>query len=323
MQTYIGMDLGGTNIRVGMVDVDGGQVSNWAMAPTRSQEGHEAVIGRMAVMIGDVLRASGVKREQVGGVGVGVPGVLDLDTGRTVFLPNLTGFWRDIPLRDTLVSLVGLPIELLNDARSITYGEWRFGAGRGASTMACVAVGTGIGGGLVVNGRLHLGIGGEAGELGHQIINFDGPRCSCGNKGCLEAYASGRAIADLGRRAVDAGAASTLGEMAGGDGNLITAELVYQAALGGDSVARGILEEVGFYIGIALANVCVSIGPTRIVIAGGVAAAGDLLLEPIRRTVRERVKVMPIDQVLIVPSELGANAGVVGAAAWARFRRES
>jgi glucokinase len=184
--------------------------------------------------------------------------------------------------------------------------------------MACFAIGTGVGGGLVINGRLHLGIGGTAGELGHQTIDFNGPACGCGNRGCLEAYASGPAIAAMGVKAVMQGLTTRIGEMVDYDLNRITPEVISRAATAGDAIARDIFEQAGFYLGVAVANVCVSVTPRKVVIAGGVSKAGDLLLEPIRRTVRERVTVMPIDQVEIVQAELGSNAGVMGVAAWAQ-----
>jgi glucokinase len=201
--------------------------------------------------------------------------------------------------------------------RSITNGEWRFGAGRGVDTVAVFAIGTGIGGGLVINGQLHLGIGGTGGELGHTTIDFNGPRCGCGNYGCLEAYASGPAIAAAGMKAVSQGLTTRIGELCEYDLNRITPELIAKAAQEGDEVAKDIYEKAGFYVGIAAANICVSIGPRRIIIGGGVSQAGDLLLEPIRRTLKERVTIMPIDQVEVVPSKLGGNAGVIGVACWA------
>jgi glucokinase len=205
----------------------------------------------------------------------------------------------------------------LNDVRSITYGEWAFGAGRGVDTVAVFAIGTGIGGGLVLNGQLHLGIGGTGGELGHTTIDFNGPRCGCGNYGCVEAYASGPAIAAMGLKAVTQGLTTSIADLCANDLNRITPELIARAALDGDEIAKDIYERAGFYLGIAAANICVSIGPRRIIIGGGVAQAGELLLGPIRRTIRERVTIMPVEQVEVVPSQLGNNAGAIGVACWA------
>ncbi len=221
-----------------------------------------------------------------------------------------------MPLQITIEKLTGLPTALLNDVRSITNGEWYFGAGRGFDTVAVFAVGTGVGGGLVVNGQLHLGIGGTGGELGHTTIDFNGPPCGCGNFGCVEAYASGPAIAAMGMKAVAQGLTTSIGELCEYDLNRITPKLIAKAAQEGDEVAKNIYERAGFALGIAAANMCVVLGPRRIIIAGGVSQAGDLLLEPIRQTLRERVHVMPVDQVQVVGSQLGDNAGVIGVACW-------
>ncbi len=316
MKKYIGCDLGGTNLRAAIVDVENGAVLRQLSVPTLAREGHDAVMRRMGALFLQVIEEAGMKKEEIGGVGIGVPGVLDLEKGETLFLPNLPGTWPHVPLRDTIQKLTGFPTALLNDVRSITNGEWRFGAGRGVETVAVFAIGTGIGGGLVLNNQLHLGIGGTGGEIGHTTIDFNGPRCGCGNYGCLEAYASAPAIAAMGMKAVSQGLTTRIGELCEYDLNRITPKLIASAALQGDEIAKDIYERAGFYIGVAAANICVAVGPRRIIIAGGVSRAGDLLLEPIRRTLRQRVAVMPVEQVEVVPSELGDNAGVIGVACW-------
>jgi len=154
------------------------------------------------------------------------------------------------------------------------------------------------------------------------MIDFNGPRCGCGNNGCLESYSSGPAIAAMGMKAVSQGLTTQIGELCDFDLNRITPELIAKAAEAGDEIAKDIYEKVGFYIGIAAANICASIGPRRIIIGGGVAQAGELLLNPIRRTVRERVHIMPVEEVEIVPSKLGDNAGVIGVACWASLMNE-
>jgi len=320
MKKYIGCDLGGTNLRAAIVDVNHSAVLYQMKIPTLAREGHDAVMQRMAHLIVETIRSANLKKEDIGGVGIGVPGVLDLEKGETLFLPNLPGTWPHVPLQATMSRLTGLQTVLLNDVRSITHGEWRFGAGRGVDTLAVFAIGTGIGGGLVVNGQLHLGIGGTGGELGHTVIDFNGPRCGCGNYGCLEAYASGPAIAAMGMKAVAQGLTTRIGEMCKYDLNRITPKLIARAAQEGDEIAKDIFERAGFYLGIAAGNICSAIGPRRIIITGGVSQAGELLLGPMRRTLRERVTVMPIDQVEIVRSQLGNNAGVIGVACWAADR---
>jgi glucokinase len=317
MKKTIGCDLGGTNLRAALVDPETGEVSHLKSIPTMAREGHVAVMERMGLLFEAILIAAGVRSGEIDAIGIGVPGELDLERGETIFLPNLPGTWPHVPLAETISNMTKLPVYLLNDVRAITYGEWKFGAGRGVDTIACFAIGTGIGGGLVINGKLHLGIGGTAGELGHLTIDFNGPLCGCGNHGCVEAYASGPAIAAMGLKAVTQGLTTSIGTLAGYDLNRITPELIAKAAHEGDAIARDIYEQAGLALGIAAANVCISIGPRRIVIGGGVVRAGDLLLDPIRRTLKERVFLMPVDQVQVVPAELGDNAGVIGVALWA------
>lgn len=317
MQRFIGCDLGGTNLRAAIVDVDSGAVLHQMSVPTLAREGHAAVMQRMAGLFLQVIESAGLKKADIGGIGIGVPGVLDLERGEVLFLPNLPGTWPHVPLVDTISSLTGLPTAILNDVRSITYGEWRFGAGKGLDTVAVLAIGTGIGGGLVINGQLHLGIGGTGGELGHMVIDYNGPRCGCGNYGCLETYASGPAIAAMGMKAVAQGLTTQIGELCGYDLNRITPELIASAAEAGDEIACSIYEKAGFSLGVAASSICAAIGPRRIILAGGVAHAGKLLLDPMERTMRERVHVMPVEQVELIRAQLGGSAGVIGSACWA------
>jgi len=316
MNKFIGVDLGGTLLKAAVVDTEGGTVSGLKRVETRARAGHDAVIERMAELIGSVIEDSGVSKSQIGGIGIGVPGVLDLDKGEVVFLPNLPGKWPNVPLRQKIEASIGLPTHLINDVRSMTLAEWTFGAGRGADTIACFAIGTGIGGGLVINGQLHLGINGTAGELGHQIIDMNGPKCGCGSRGCLEAFASGPAIVAMGIKAIVQGLTTDIGALADYDLNKVTPKLIHNAAMQGDEIANDIFQRAGFYIGIAVASTLAAVGPSKIVICGGVAQAGDLLLERIRQTVRERFFIVPTKEYEIVQAALGADAGLIGAALW-------
>lgn len=319
---FIGIDLGGTNIKAALVNTDTGDIAATRSTPTRAREGHDAVIAQMAVLVEEIILASNKTKADIGGVGIGIPGALDLDKGLTIFLPNLPGNWRNVPVRDQLARISGLHVSILNDARSMTMGEWKFGAGRGFD-MACYTLGTGIGGGLVLNGQLHLGINGSAGELGHVSVDLNGPICGCGSRGCIEAYASGPAIAALGMKAIVQGRNTTMADMCGGDLNKVTPELVAEAAKHGDDAAREIYEFAGNIIGAGIANVITATTPRRIVIGGGVAAAGELILDPIRRSMRSRVFLVDALQVEVVAAQLGNNAGLVGAAVWARQRLEA
>jgi glucokinase len=322
MKKFIGCDLGGTNLRAAIVDVETGEILGSKSIPTLAKEGHDAVIQRISVLIHEIIREAGMQKDEIGGVGIGVPGMLDLEKGEVLFLPNLPGTWPNVPLRERITKLTGLPTDLLNDVRAITYGELNFGAGRGAENMVVFAIGTGIGGGVVVNGQLHLGIGGTGGELGHLTIDFNGPKCGCGNYGCLEVYASGPALAAMGVKAVLQGLTTSIADLCEMDLSKITPELIAKAANEGDQIATEIFEKAGAYIGVAAANMCASIGPKKIVIAGGVAQAGDLLLDPIRKEIKQRVFIMPIEQVEIIQAELGDNAGVIGVACWVASKQK-
>ena len=275
---------------------------------------------RMAGLINGILTNSPAAKQSIGGIGIGVPGVLDLEKGSTRFLPNLPGNWPDIPLAATIQDQTSLPVHLLNDVRGITYGEWKFGAGQGASDMVCFAIGTGIGGGVVINNQLILGIGGTAGELGHITVDINGQLCGCGNHGCVETYASGPAITAAGIKAVTQGLTTSIGKMADYDLNKITPELIAKAAQGGDPIAKDIYHQAGVALGVAVANVLVTLGPRRVVFGGGVARAGKLLLNTIRQTIDTRVKMMPVDQVELFQAKLGDNAGIIGVAMWASHR---
>jgi glucokinase len=322
MSRYIGIDMGGTNLRAAIADTDTGQIFHQRKYPTLAADGQDAVIKRIVQLIRELLQESGLEAHTIKGIGIGVPGTPDIDTGVIQFLPNLPGKWLNVPLGSIVEEQVKLPVALINDVRAITLGEWMFGAGRGADTVACLAIGTGIGGGVVVNGQFHLGIGGTAGEFGHHVVEVDGLPCGCGGKGCLELYASGPAIAAMGVKEVMHGHTTRIGELVNHDLNRIDAGVVVQAAKEGDPVAMGILQRAGTYLGIAVGNILGIISPQKVIFGGGVSIAGDLLLRPIVQTVNERVHVIPLQKVQFVLAELGINGGLIGAALWAQRKCE-
>jgi glucokinase len=322
MNHYIGIDLGGTNLRAAIADTDTGQILYQRKCPTLATEGQEAVIQRMVQLIRELTQENGLSSNTIKGVGVGVPGTPDIDLGVIQLLPNLPGQWLNVPLQAIVEDQVQLPVALINDVRAMTLGEWMFGAGRGAETMVCLAIGTGIGGGMVVNGQFHLGIGGTAGEFGHHVVEVDGLPCGCGGKGCLELYASGPAIAAMGVKEVMHRHTTRIGELVNYDLNRIDAEIIFQAARDGDQIANEILHKVGRYLGIAVGNILGTISPQRVIFGGGVSRAGDLLLRPIMQTLNERANVIPVGKVQLVLAELGMNGGLIGAALWAKHRCE-
>ena len=322
MSLYIGVDLGGTNLRAAIADTDTGQILHHRKCPTLAAGGQAAVIGRIVQLIEELTQECGLSTCQIQGVGIGVPGTPDIDAGVIQFLPNLPGKWLNVPLQSIIEAKVQLPVALINDVRAITLGEWTFGAGRGCETLVCLAIGTGIGGGVVVNGQFHLGIGGTAGEFGHHVVEVNGLPCGCGGKGCLELYASGPAIAAMGVKEVMHGHTTRIGELVDHDLNQIDAEVIVQAALEEDLIAKDILQRVGTYLGIAVGNILGVLSPQKVIFAGGVSRAGDLLLQPIVKTVNERVHVIPLEKVEFVLAELGMQGGLIGAALWAKRRCE-
>ena len=316
MKVFIGCDLGGTNIKAGLVNLEDGEVLVADSIPTESRQGPDAVLERMADLISRLIEESELSKDEIGGLGISAPGMIDLDTSTTLFLPNLYSEWRGIPVGEKMSNHLGLEISMLNDVRAITYGEWAFGAGKGVDSMACFAIGTGVGGGLVVNNELVLGFDGTAGELGHQTVDLNGPLCGCGNHGCIEVFASGPAIAAEAARGVRQGWSTKIGDLIDHDLNRLTPRVVAEAAEMGDEFALEVWDRAGTYLGIGVANILTTVGVKRVVIGGGVGKAGDLLLDPIKRVVQERVFLMPVEKVDIVNVQLGTQAGIVGMAAW-------
>jgi glucokinase len=321
MEYYIGVDLGGTNLRAAVINTESGEILCQRKCPTLAREGQEAVIARMLRLIEQLPAEGGLAASDIRGVGIGVPGTLDIDNGLILFLTNLPGQWREVPLQQIMQERSGFPVALINDVRAMTLSEWIFGAGRGVENLACFAIGTGIGGGVVVNGKFHLGNGGAAGEFGHQIVEIDGPACGCGGRGCLELYASGPAIAAMGVKEVLHGHTTRIGELVDYDLNRITSDVIVRAARDGDALAAEILGRAGVYLGIAVSNVLSVLSPQRVIFGGGVAQAGELLLSFVRRTVRERVHVIPVDTIEFTTAALGDDAGLIGAALWACCRQ--
>lgn len=310
---FAGVDLGGTSVKCALARADGTLVRE-ASIPTDSHEGPEAVLERIGRCINELVCEVG---ESPAALGMGVPGLVDLERGITRYLPNMTTHWKDIPAAEILSRHVGCKVRLLNDVRMATYGELVYGHGRDARTMVFFAIGTGIGGGVVIDGKLRLGPLGAAGELGHQTIDPTGPLCGCGNHGCLETLASGTALAAEGIRLMLMGLAPHLYEAVEGDPALVSAAVMGNVAEK-DAPVREAIEDAASNIAIGVANVITTVHPDLVVIGGGVAKLGEILLERIRTDVRCRVgHLFPADDIRIEPSQLGAKAGVLGALALA------
>jgi glucokinase len=289
--SHLGLDLGGTNIKVAVLARDGDEfeILSTNSVDTKAAEGPEGVTENL-VRVGDAaISASGAST-----LGLGVPGHFDRETGRVLLFPNLPGEWQGFPLRDRIEEALGMGTWMINDARAFTLAEGLLGAGKGCHTVACVTLGTGVGGGLMIEGRLHRGAFGVAGEIGHQTVLADGPLCGCGNRGCVEALVRADVLA------------STAGRS--------SASAVFEGAREGDDRCLAAVSQMADYLGIGLANVVTMFGPERIVVGGGIAEAGDLVLGPVTAAVKRRVTLVPTEKIEIVPAHFGRFAGAVGAA---------
>jgi glucokinase len=303
----IGLDIGGTKINAFRVARDGAILAR-STAPTPADD-QEATLGAMIEL------AEGVRTPDVVAAGVGAAGLVDSSQGVLRFAPNLA--WRDLPIAARMREALELPVLVENDASMAAFGEYRFGAGRGYRHLLLVTVGTGIGGGIVSDGRLFRGAHGFASEIGHVIVEPGGPLCGCGNRGCWEQVAAGRAIGRMGRQEATEHD-SPLRRLAGGDPDKVTGRLVTEAALQGVDVAKRILSEAGRRLGEGIAGLVNVLDPQIVVVGGGVIEAGDLLLNPARSSFQEAVEGPDYrPPVPIVPAELGNDAGAVGAAALA------
>jgi glucokinase len=317
-QYIIGIDLGGTNIVAGAMTADGSRSLAVKSLPTNSAAGDESVAERIVGMVRtvmlDVISEVGAVKDDFIGVGVGAPGPLDRERGIVLVAPNLG--WKDFPLRDRIHDRIGLPTTLDNDANCATFGEWWQGAARGCKNVIGLTIGTGIGGGIILNGALYHGASDMAGEVGHTTIDLNGRHCKCGNYGCLEAYASAPAIATRAREVlVREEGESVIPSMVGGRFEDITAQTVYEAAKRGDQVANEIVRDTARYLGAGIANLLNIFNPDTVVVAGGVTQAGDALFVPLRAEVRRRAFGPAVRAAQLVPGMLPGTAGMVGAVA--------
>jgi glucokinase len=288
---FLGLDLGGTNIKVAVIEKSG---DSWKVikeedVPTEADKGPAHVVSRLAEIAANKQK----EFSNLSGVGAAVPGLFNAD-GTIELFPNLPGAWRGFQALEPIRKATNLPTAIINDARSFTLGEAIMGAALGKRTVACFVMGTGVGGGVVIDGKIHLGASGAAGEIAHQIIKFDGPICGCGAQGCAEPLTNSAAVAKL---------AGTK-----------TAEEAYKNAVAGDEKALAAFKEVAYWIAITLTNIMVVLAPDTIVIGGGVAQSGDILLKEIRTAMHERAHLYPASDINIVPATLGFYAGSIGAA---------
>ncbi len=313
MEGYVvGVDLGGTKIYTALADLRG-RILAEVRVPTGAREGPEAVMARIADTVHRVAGTAGGAAPLA--LGIGSPGPLDPETGVVYRSPNLG--WEDVPLKRRLEEILGVPVLVDNDANLAALGEYSFGAGQGARQMVYVTVSTGIGGGIILDGRIYRGAGGGAGEAGHMVLDPDGPLCGCGRRGCLEALASGTAMASRARELAAAGRGRAILAEAGGSAGGITAVSVARAAAAGDAEALEIISRAGEYLGMGLANLVNLINPDRLVVGGGALEAGETLWAGMERELKARALHPALDQVRVVRAGLGGRSGLMGAVALA------
>ncbi len=288
---HLGLDLGGTNIKVAVLARNEGNFELVATdsVATRAEQGPESVTATLVEAGRDAL-----ERYASVTLGIGVPGSFTADTGQILLFPNLPGAWHGFPLQGRLEEALGLPTAMINDARAFTLAESLLGAGRYHRVVACITLGTGVGGGIAMDGRLYEGAFGVAGEIGHQTLDPDGPPCGCGNRGCLEALIRSDVFASNAGRA--------------------TPREVFEGARDNDPQCLAAITQMADYLGVALANVVAILGPDCIVVGGGIAEAGDLVIRPIEEALRRRVTLVPTSEITVSQTALGHNAGAIGAA---------
>ncbi|MDE0554413.1 MAG: ROK family glucokinase [Candidatus Poribacteria bacterium] len=318
----IGVDMGGTKILSAVIDAEG-QILGTAKVPTKADKGAAEVIDRIADCIRKAIDKSGVDSESIQAVGIGAPGPLDPATGVVIFAPNLG--WKDVPLKAELEARVGFSTFVDNDVNVGTLGEHVFGAGRGVQNVVGIFVGTGIGGGIILNGKLFHGASKTAGEVGHIIVKAGGPRCGCGRRGCLEAIASRTAMTKQFQKAIlKKGKKSVISKLTGGDLRAIRSGVLAKAVRLNDKLTLKIFKKVTKYLGIGIGSIVNFLNPEMIVLGGGVVEAlDDTFLDDIRAAAKKYSLPNTLDGVQIVRAELGDNSGILGAAALARQRSDN
>ena len=313
-ELVLGVDIGGTKIATALATGQG-EILAREYSPTPVEAGPEAITNSILGVIDKTISSGQAGSPRLAGIGIAVAGLIDGGTGRVVFTPNLPG-WVDVPLKAAVEQRFGLPTCMGNDATLAALGEWRFGLDRKVANLIYITVSTGIGGGIIAGGKLYSGARGFAGEVGHMTIDVNGPRCNCGNNGCWEAMASGTALARDAAERIEQGADTSIADLCGGDLSKIDARIVFLAARQGDELAKELISRLAYYFGVGLANLVNIFTPELVLVGGGVAKMGDLLLGPAADVVKKRAYVSMTGAVDIRPALLGDDSGVLGAVAF-------
>ncbi len=298
---YVGVDVGGTNIKAALVK--DGQIIRRIKLPTKARQGHKIVLARITSAIKPFVK-------QAKGIGIGIAGIVDSVRGIVRFSPNFPG-WHNIKLQKILREEFRKPVAILNDVNAICLGEWKYGAAQGCDNVFLFTLGTGVGGAAICEGKPLFGVNGFAGEFGHTVIKYDGPRCSCSNYGHLERYVGSRYIVARARRKIKKRFSSLRNY------KKITPQIIAQEAKNGDRVSKEVFSEISYFIAIGITNIIVLFDPAVVIISGGVSRAGRILFEPIRKTVREKLMGAKYRSYRIIPAKLGDDAGVLGAVYYA------
>ncbi len=307
----IGVDLGATNSKIALLS-NRARVLARSAFPTGSYGHRPALIEKLIYEIGRLLSLNTISFNKISGVGIGLPGLIDFSRGIVFKLTNIPG-WNNIPLKKILVDRLGVPVYIDNDVNAICLGEYLYGAAKGVSNVITLSLGTGIGGGLIINKSLYRGASFSAGEIGHILINKNGPRCGCGRYGCLESYVGNYAIIRMAREQLKKRSSRILSNLTGGDFNKLSPKLISIAARKGDSLSIGVWQEVGRYLGIGLSVLVNLINPDRIVLCGGVSKAGSLFIKSALESLKKYSMEVPYRAVKVIFSKLGDDAGVIGA----------
>jgi len=321
-EVIIGVDLGGTNVKTAIVSRDK-KVLAKDSRPTNAEGGPEAVMNVMEQSVRELTASQGINLKDVLAVGFGAPGPMNWQTGIVYSPPNLPG-WTNVPLAKLMKKRLGVRCFVDNDANVACYGEYWLGAGQGTENMAVLTLGTGVGGGVVVFGKLLRGIDGTAAELGHLKVQRDGRMCGCGSRGCLEAYASVTGMVRTAKEGFEQGKESSLKTLCGGNLDKITGRMIYEAAKEGDAFAQWVFNETATWLGLGIASIVNFLNPEKVVLCGGMIAAGDMLFNPVRETMLANTFEVPGKRCQIVPAGLGEDSGVIGCAgcALARYQAE-
>jgi glucokinase-like ROK family protein len=307
----VGVDLGTLNTIAAVVNLEG-KIVERVEHPTNGEQNRDDVIERVKAAIHEVISVSNVNLQKIAGIGLAVPGLVDSKRGMMLITPNFG--WKDTPLKEMLEEEFHTPIFIDNNVNAMALSEAEFGIGRGVKNFICVNIGIGIGSGVIINREIYRGETECTGEIGHTTVDYNGPKCSCGNNGCLEVMAAGPAIARRAVKAIREGRKTVITDLVKGNLNRITAAVVAQAANQGDKLAREIMEKTGEYLGTGVANIINLFNPQMVIIGGGVSQAGDLVFDPLKRTMKKRAFSVPAKAVKIVTPSLGRDCTVIGAA---------